>query len=85
VGGDHTFVRRTIVDQTGLEGTYDIELTFSPDAAKFVTEAGIQDAPQSDGFSLATALREQLGLKLESARGLSEVLVIDAARRPTPD
>lgn len=79
------FAKRTIVDRTGLDGTYDVDLTFSPDVARFVTESGIQDAPQAEGFSLATALREQLGLKLESTRGPSEVLVVDAAHRPTPD
>jgi uncharacterized protein (TIGR03435 family) len=79
------FVRRTIVDRTGLEGTYDIDVTFSPESTMFVTQGGIQTAPQTEGFSLATALREQLGLNLESARGPSEVLVIDSAHRPTPD
>jgi uncharacterized protein (TIGR03435 family) len=79
------FARRTIVDRTALDGTYDIELTFSPDIAFLVTQDGVQQAPQAEGGSLATALREQLGLKLESTRGSSEVLVIDAAHRPSPD
>jgi uncharacterized protein (TIGR03435 family) len=78
------FAKRTVIDRTGLKGTYDIELTFSFDPF-FVTQSGIQQAPQTEGMSLATALREQLGLKLESTRGPSEVVVIDAAHQPSPD
>jgi uncharacterized protein (TIGR03435 family) len=40
---------------------------------------------QSDGSSVMTALREQLGLKLESTRGPVDVLVIDSVEAPTPD
>src|SRR5687767_2337556 len=42
-------------------------------------------APPSDSPSLMIALQEQLGLKLESTRGLVEVLVIDSAALPEPD
>ena len=73
-------------DKTGLAEIYVIELTFSPEAVVFIVEgSGPQTSPQVDGMSIATALREQLGLKLESARGPSEVLVIESAALPTPD
>jgi uncharacterized protein (TIGR03435 family) len=41
--------------------------------------------PSPDGPSLNTALEEQLGLKLEAARGPVDVLVIDSISPPEPD
>jgi uncharacterized protein (TIGR03435 family) len=80
------FAGRAVLDRTGLAGTYDIELTFSPEITLFVVEGGpVQVAPQRDGMSLATAVSEQLGLRLQSARGTVEVVVIDSAARPTTD
>ena len=65
-------VNRTIVDQTGLDGRYDIDLTWTPELSPTAPEA----------VSIFTALQEQLGLKLESAQGPVEVLVIDHVERP---
>jgi uncharacterized protein (TIGR03435 family) len=70
-------LRRAVVDRTGLEGAYDLDLTFTSDAAALVsTITGAVPV-------LPTALREQLGLQLESARVPVEVLVIDRVERPT--
>ena len=65
---------RLVVDRTGLTGRFDFTLNFAPD--------GTTD---TDAPSIFTAVQEQLGLKLEPATGPVEVLVIDAAERPTPD
>lgn len=65
-----------LVDKTGLTGFYDIDLKWTPDDAP----AGESSAP-----SLRTALKEQLGLKIESQRGPVEVLVVDQVERPTPN
>ena len=79
--------RRIVVDRTGLAGRYDIDVEFSPEFRP-APPAGAPDlapAVTSDGPSLFTAIQEQLGLKLESARGPVEVLVVDQADRPMPD
>lgn len=65
---------RTVVDRTGLEGLYDLDVTFAPAGPG----AGPSDAP-----SLFTALQEQLGLRLDPEQELVEVLVVDRIERPT--
>jgi uncharacterized protein (TIGR03435 family) len=70
-------VGRSVVDKTGLSGHYDFELTWTPDTLRRVDSDALPEAP-----SLFTAIQEQLGLRLESARGPVEVLVIDHAEKP---
>ena len=76
-----------VVDRTGLTGTFNVAVSFSPEgvrpfAGEFVRpgqrSAGDQELP-----SLRDALRDQLGLKLESGRGPVDVLVIDSVQPPT--
>jgi uncharacterized protein (TIGR03435 family) len=68
---------RMVLDRTGLSGVFNFTLDFVPDGSPI-------DASQNLP-SLQTALQEQLGLKLEPARGPVEMLVIDSVERPTPD
>ena len=72
-------VERPIVNETGLAGEFDVDLTYAPDLGAAVSPTA---APASSAPSLFTALEEQLGLKLESARGPVSVLVVDRAERP---
>jgi uncharacterized protein (TIGR03435 family) len=65
---------RTVVDRTGLEGLYDLDVMIAPVGPG----AGPSDAP-----SLFTALQEQLGLRLDPEQELVEVLVVDRIERPT--
>jgi uncharacterized protein (TIGR03435 family) len=72
---------RTVVDKTGLTGRYDIDLTYTPEQP---IPAGVNiPGPAADpsGPSIYTAVREQLGLKLESLKDQEEVLVIDHVER----
>jgi uncharacterized protein (TIGR03435 family) len=71
-------LQRAVIDSTGLTGTWDIDLTFSPDG--FAAPA---TTPQDSGPSLFTALQEQLGLRLEPSTGPVQVLMVDRIERPT--
>lgn len=75
------YVDRPVVDKTGLAGLYDIRLQFTPDRGLTATPPPTPAAPS--GPSIFNALEEQLGLKLEAARGPLPVLVIDSIERPT--
>lgn len=83
-------VGRVVVDKTGLTGNYDATFEFTPDQSQ-LPPGGIGNlppgvpAPPVDGPSLFTALKEQLGLKLDSDHGPVRVLVIDSIEPPTPD
>ena len=81
---------RIVVDKTGITGRFRIQLTFAPvaSAIPFPDAPGPGNppdaAPTADpGPDIFTALQEQLGLKLESAKGPVEVLVIDHVERPS--
>jgi uncharacterized protein (TIGR03435 family) len=77
---------RTVVDKTGLTGTFDIKLEWTPDEvqAMQLPPDGSQPSPSdSTRPSIFTALQEQLGLKVESRKGLGEILVVDRAEKPS--
>ena len=76
---------RFVVDKTGLTDRFDFNLAWTPD--QMPTGAPPPGIPPVDpnGPTLVTALQEQLGLKVRSAKEPVEVLVIDSVARPTPD
>jgi uncharacterized protein (TIGR03435 family) len=84
---------RVVKDKTELTGLYDWQLKFDPEVLlRLASAAGINvpagaasQLPQSDSPSLMTALQEQLGLKLQNAKGPVDVLVIDSVEAPQPD
>lgn len=81
---------RMVIDRTGLTGRYDVDLTYTPSAFSaeaLAQRAGATAPPGVDpaGPPLLTAVQEQLGLKLEPARGPVNVLVIDRAEQLTTD
>jgi uncharacterized protein (TIGR03435 family) len=75
----------TVVDQTGLTGSYDFTFEYTPERVGQGVKDGREPAPNPDGPSIFTALQEQLGLKLESEKTTVEFLVVDHIEEPTVD
>jgi len=68
---------RPVADLTGIAGLYDFDLTYTTESAA---------ESEEPGASLATALREKFGLRLERRKMPVEILVVDQAdRAPTPN
>ena len=73
---------RPVLDQTGLKGTYDISLEFSRENGVGPT-AEATPRPEDAGPTFQQALKEQLGLKLDSTKGPLETVVIDHIELPS--
>ncbi len=73
----NSFPGRPVVDRTGLTGTYDVHLVYTPQ-----TPANRAD-PQPGDLSIFTAVQEQLGLKLEPRKEMIEVVMVDRMDKPT--
>lgn len=76
-------VERPIVDRTNLSGYFNMKIQFSPDTGTSnvldINPVGVGGSP---GPSIFTAIQEQLGLRLESAKAPMDVLVIDTVQKP---
>jgi uncharacterized protein (TIGR03435 family) len=83
---------RQVIDETGLQGGYNIDLTYTPEAlsAAAIAARGGAAGPLAgqvdpNGPDLVTAMREQLGLRLEGRKMALEVMVVDTIEQPTED
>jgi uncharacterized protein (TIGR03435 family) len=72
---------RAVVDKTALPGSYRLRMNFDATTSRRGPEA--TPAPDDALPSVFTAVREQLGLKLEPSRVPQDVLVIDSVERPS--
>jgi uncharacterized protein (TIGR03435 family) len=70
---DATTFGRPMIDATGLSGTFDISIEFSPG----------QLTDQPEYLSFEEALKEQLGVKLQPQKASQKVMVLDHVERPT--
>ena len=76
----------SVIDKTALTGKYDFKLQFTPDPAMEAARPADGSAPppvaDASAPSIFTAVQEQLGLQLRSAKGPVQVLVIDHVEKP---
>ncbi|HEV2688630.1 MAG TPA: TIGR03435 family protein [Bryobacteraceae bacterium] len=70
-------IGKLVVDKTGLTGGFSFELDWARERLESRPEQPAEDHP-----SIFTALQEQLGLKLESAKVPISAIVIDRAEKP---
>jgi uncharacterized protein (TIGR03435 family) len=80
LSGPPTGIGRQVVDKTGLTGYYDMDLEFK---FSFGPPGAAPAAADPQGPSIFTAIQEQFGLKLESAKGKADLIVVDAAEHPS--
>jgi uncharacterized protein (TIGR03435 family) len=78
---------RPVEDRTGLAGTFEFNLDWTPDGPVRSRPPDAPPAPPIDpnGSSLFTALKEQLGLALTPQKDHIDILVVDSAEHPTED
>jgi uncharacterized protein (TIGR03435 family) len=81
---------RPVIDKTGIKGDYDFKIVFSREGIPNNGPAPPPIATDGPGLTAAdprpsifTALQEEFGLKLDSARAPVEVLVIDSVQKPS--
>lgn len=76
-----TLLDRPVINKTGVAGLFDIHVEFAVDEST----PGLRLAPsdQPPEASIFTAIQEQMGLKLESAKGPGQFLIIDSVERPS--
>ena len=76
-----TSLGRPMVDQTGLSGTFDFTLEWSQDPSGPAQPANA--SPDPTGPTFEQALRDQLGIKLQSRKSPMSVPVVDHVERPS--
>jgi len=85
---------RTVVDRTGFPGMFDVRLEFTPDESlgglpvpppRLTAPGDPMAAAQPPDLhgGIFAAMPEQLGLKLGSAKGPVDVVVIDSVEKPS--
>jgi bla regulator protein BlaR1 len=75
-------LHRTVLDETGLSGSYDFALNLPANIPLGIDNPAPPEAYESD---VSAALERQLGLRLEPRTTSMEVLVIDHVERPSPN
>jgi uncharacterized protein (TIGR03435 family) len=87
----NSMLDRPVIDKTGLAGVFNFHLEFLPDETspgfimrlRAVEGADAGPTDPTGGTSIFTAMQEQLGLRLEPAKGPKELLVVERVERPS--
>jgi uncharacterized protein (TIGR03435 family) len=82
------YVGRPLIDKTGLTSYYSVTLKWTPEVGSVSVPPALPAGTlplDPDAPNLFTAVQEQLGLKLESARAPLDVVVIDRLEKPALD
>jgi uncharacterized protein (TIGR03435 family) len=80
---------RPVLDKTGFTGEFDLNLDYSDEALSKSSGSAAPDDPGPNrpagepNLSIVFAAMDRLGMKLESAKGPVEVIVVDHAERPS--
>jgi uncharacterized protein (TIGR03435 family) len=69
-------LERPVIDRTWLSGNFDFALEWVPDSHTDLP-------PDVSGPTFLEALKDQLGIKLESQKGPAEVIIFDHVEHPS--
>jgi uncharacterized protein (TIGR03435 family) len=73
----NSMLDRPVLDKTGLSGTYNIKLIYTPDR-----QSNRDSGPDPNDISIFDAVQAQLGLKLEPQKAMVQVLIVDHVEKP---
>lgn len=73
------YLNQPVMNETALAGRFDLSLRWDPRTVRLQTNS------DETGPTIFTALREQLGLRLQARSQKSDILVIDHISRPSPN
>ena len=79
-------LERPVVNQTGLNGEYEVHLKWAPESGLGNALPGEPAGPTDPDAALAsifTGIQSELGLRLKATRGPADVVEILDARRPS--
>jgi uncharacterized protein (TIGR03435 family) len=79
-----SYLDRPVLDRTGLKGVFEVQLEWSldrPGARPAPTPESPREEAGLTGPSIFTAVQEQLGLRLQSAKGPIETIVVDSVEK----
>jgi uncharacterized protein (TIGR03435 family) len=82
--GRMQYIDRPLINATGLTGFFDFTVEWDSRNDDLSAGAASKES-ELFGYSLLEALRDQLGLKLDSRKGPVDILVIDHVEQPTPN